>query len=404
MFSLITATRRYIQEGWFQIQYNEAAPLKKAQVFLFSDAMLFASTASLSSKLKPKRFILIGTTATIVSAAGWGLSSLTSPTAIVPADELIEVVDVQDEASHIFEIGTILGRHTPAQDCPHQLIILISRTHSTVDHNPKVPVATRVFAESKEQKSQWLQAIAALHSNDEGAEAKPLKIMRPTISVPLHNQARGRRDRSLLGWPLMPSLFLPDPAVPGAPAQASGREGEVQAEDPDVHERIRPHQAKVHDAQRVAFLLGWCSSDSAPTSSRERRHSAAHHCGWGQPQATGRLPFPSSTAPASALRSRVAPARYPPRLPSAAVCRDVVTYTITSVRVHGGDEHLHERTQQQAGQSASQQHVTTTTTTTDENLSDGGGKRVLINSMDPHNVCTHRHQAQTVAFDVAHLL
>lgn len=60
MLTLVTATRRYIQEGSFAIQYNEAANPKKGLLFLFSDAMLFATTVSLSSKLKPKRFLLIG--------------------------------------------------------------------------------------------------------------------------------------------------------------------------------------------------------------------------------------------------------------------------------------------------------------------------------------------------------
>jgi hypothetical protein len=59
---LVTATRRYLQEGSFIVQYYEGAPTKKGYLFLFSDAMLLGSPAGgLSSKIKPKRFLLLGT-------------------------------------------------------------------------------------------------------------------------------------------------------------------------------------------------------------------------------------------------------------------------------------------------------------------------------------------------------
>jgi hypothetical protein len=59
--ALVTATRRYLQEGSFVVRYNECSAGKKSYLFLFSDAILLGSPAGgLSSKIKPKRFFILG--------------------------------------------------------------------------------------------------------------------------------------------------------------------------------------------------------------------------------------------------------------------------------------------------------------------------------------------------------
>jgi hypothetical protein len=59
--TLVTATRRYLQEGSFVVRYNESSAGKKGYLFLFSDAILLGSPAGgLSSKIKPKRFFILG--------------------------------------------------------------------------------------------------------------------------------------------------------------------------------------------------------------------------------------------------------------------------------------------------------------------------------------------------------
>ena len=66
--TLVTATRRYLQEGSFVVRYNESSAGKKSYLFLFSDAILLGSPAGgLSSKIKPKRFFILGSAHTPAS-------------------------------------------------------------------------------------------------------------------------------------------------------------------------------------------------------------------------------------------------------------------------------------------------------------------------------------------------
>lgn len=135
--ALVTATRRYLQEGSFVVRYNESSAGKKSYLFLFSDAILLGSPAGgLSSKIKPKRFFIL--------------------------DDQVEVVDVTLESEHIFEI---------------------------VDQNPRVPDVARVWAESKEQKDQWVQSIRKVLTRfQEGTESKALNL-RPLVTTPRTTRA-----------------------------------------------------------------------------------------------------------------------------------------------------------------------------------------------------------------------
>jgi len=78
--------------------------------------------------------------------------------------------------------------------CAHAgncLSINIGVCASLVDQNPRVPDVARVWAESKEQKDQWVQSIRKVLTRfQEGTESKALNL-RPVVTT-----VRGRRHGS----------------------------------------------------------------------------------------------------------------------------------------------------------------------------------------------------------------